>query len=375
MQDSCHISAAYPKYLQKIYWHVYCFYFLQIINSFGKDEYKMKFKKMFRTVETHTLGHPTRTVVGGFKHIPGKTMREKFIYMSRNENWLRKVLCFEPRGSQIMSCTILTEPCTPGTDIGILYFEASCWLPMCGHDTIGATVAMIETGIVDVTEPITRISLDTAAGVVEVEAHVSDGSVESVSFINAPAMVLNRNVTVNTKEFGPLDMDISWGGNVYAILPAASVGLDICPENAGKLIAAANSIAEDINAQVEIHHPELDFVNKVTHVEFSGPPKGDGADIQNVVVALPTVIDRSPCGTGTSAKAALLCSEGKLKAGESFIHESIIGSQFKCEILEETTVGGKQAVIPKVTGNACIIGFCSWVVDPKDPFPEGFVLE
>lgn len=334
----------------------------------------MKFKKMFRTVETHTLGHPTRTVVGGFKHIPGKTMQEKFVYMSQKENWLRRTLCFEPRGSQIMSCALLTEPCTPGTDVGVLYFEASSWLPMCGHDTMGAAVAMIETGIVDVTEPVTHISIDTAAGVVEVEATVRDGSVESVSFVNAPAFVLRKDVTVSTKMFGPLTMDICWGGNVYAILPASSVGLDICPENASKFMTVANSIAADINSQVEIRHPELDFVDRVTHVEFSGPPKGKGADIQNVVAALPTVIDRSPCGTGTSAKAALLHAEGKLKTGESFVHESIIGSQFKCEILEETAVGGIPAVIPKVTGNACIIGFCDWVVDPKDPFPEGFVL-
>lgn len=335
----------------------------------------MKFKHMFRTVETHTLGHPTRTVVGGFKHIPGKTMQEKFVYMKDNEDWFRKVLCFEPRGSQIMSCTIVTEPCTPGTDVGILYFEASCWLPMCGHDTMGATVALIETGMVEVTEPITRIALDTPAGVVHVEAEVHDGSVESVSFINAPALVLNRNVTVNTEMFGALTFDISWGGNVYAIIPAKSVGMDICPQNAARFVTAANSIAKDINAQVKISHPEFDFVDRVTHVEFFGEPKSEDADVQNVVVALPTVIDRSPCGTGTSAKAALLAAEGKLKVGESFVHESIIGSKFTCEVVDETTVGGIPAIIPKVTGNACIIGFCEWVVDPKDPFPEGFVLE
>lgn len=274
-----------------------------------------------------------------------------------------------------MSCTIVTEPCTPGTDVGILYFEASCWLPMCGHDTMGATVALIETGMVEVTEPITKIALDTPAGVIHVEAEVRDGSVESVSFINAPAMVLNRNVTVNTERFGHLTLDISWGGNVYAIIPAASVGMDICPQNAAKLVNAANSIAKDINSQIKISHPELDFVDRVTHVEFFGEPKSEDADVQNVVVALPTVIDRSPCGTGTSAKAALLAAEGKLKVGESFVHESIIGSKFTCEVVDETTVGGIPAIIPKVTGNACVTGFCEWVIDPKDPFPEGFVLE
>lgn len=335
----------------------------------------MKARKMFRTIETHTLGHPTRTVVSGFRHVPGKTMQEKFTYMKENEDWFRRVLAFEPRGSEIMSCTLITEPCTPGTDVGILYFEASCWLPMCGHDTMGVSVALIEAGLVEVTEPVTVIKLDTPAGVIQVEAKVKDGSVEEVSFLNAPAMVLNRNVEVQTREFGPLTLDISWGGNVYAILPAEKVGLTIEAANTSKLIAAAQSIAADINDQVTIRHPELDFVDRVTHVEFAGPPKGENADIQNCVVALPKVVDRSPCGTGTSAKAALLHAEGKLKVGESFNHESIIGSVFKCEIVEETTIGGIPAIIPKVTGNACVMGFATWIIDPKDPFPEGFLLE
>lgn len=335
----------------------------------------MKAKKLFRTIETHTLGQPTRNVVSGFRHIPGATMQEKFEYMREREDWFRKLLMLEPRGSEIMSGTLITEPCTPGTDAGILYFEASGWLPMCGHDTMGVTVALIEAGLVDVQEPITTIKLDTPAGIVTVEALVRDGIVEEVSFINAPALVLHRNVEVETERFGKLTLDISWGGNVYAILPAEAVGLSITPENCEKFTEAARSIAKNINAQVQIHHPELAFVDRVTHVEFAGPPQSKDADIQNVVVALPKVIDRSPCGTGTSAKAALLHAEGKLKVGESFVHESVIGSKFKCEIVGETEVGGCKAIIPKVTGNACVVGFATWILDPKDPFPEGFALD
>ena len=334
----------------------------------------MKAKHVVRTIETHTLGQPTRTVVSGFPHIPGKTMGEKFTYMKETQDWFRKFLCYEPRGSEIMSATLITEPCTPGTDVGILYFESSCWMPMCGHDTIGVTVAMIEAGLVEVTEPITKISLDTPAGVVDVEAKVVDGSVQEVSFVNAPAMVLKRNVTVDTKLYGPVTMDISWGGNVYAILPVSVTGLEIKPKNAPKFIDIAQSLAEDINAQVEVKHPTLDFVNCVTHVEFAGPPKTPGADIQNCVFGLPKVIDRSPCGTGTSAKAALLYDEGELKLGESFVHESIIGSLFKCEVAEELEIGGVKAIRPRITGNACVTGFSTWILDPKDPFPEGFLL-
>ena len=335
----------------------------------------MKARKLFRTIETHTLGQPTRNVVSGFRHVPGNTMAEKFSHMKQHEDWFRQLLCYEPRGSEIMSATLITEPCTAGTDIGVLYFESSGWMPMCGHDTMGVAVALIEAGLVEVQEPVTVINLDTAAGVVKVEAKVEDGVVDEVSFLNAPSLVLKRNAMVNTKEFGEMTLDICWGGNVYAILPAERVGLSIEPQTCGRLIEVAQSIARDINKQVKISHPELPFVDRVTHVEFAGPPKSQEADIRNCVVALPRVIDRSPCGTGTSAKAALLFEEGKLKVGDSFVHESVIGSLFKCEIVEETIVGGMTAIRSKITGNACVIGFATWILDPKDPFPEGFVLD
>ncbi|WP_438782156.1 proline racemase family protein [Enterococcus sp. DIV0187] len=330
---------------------------------------------MFRTVETHTLGQPTRNVVSGFNRVPGKTMAEKFNYMKEHEDWFRKLLSYEPRGSEIMSGTLITEPCTPGTDVGVLYFEASGWMPMCGHDTMGVTVALIESGLVEVLEPVTTIHLDTAAGVVSVEAKVEEGTVTEVSFLNAPALVLEREVVVHTREYGELTLDISWGGNVYAILPVDSVGLTITPQNCDKLIEIAQSIGKDINDQVNIKHPELDFVDRVTHIEFSAASMSKEADIQNCVVALPKVVDRSPCGTGTSAKAALLFEEGKIKVGQSFVHESVIGSLFKCEIVEELEVNGVKAIRPKITGNACVIGFATWILDPKDPFPEGFILD
>lgn len=334
----------------------------------------MNAKKVFRTVETHTLGQPTRNVVSGFPNIPGKTMAEKFLYMRENEDWFRTLLSYEPRGTEYMSCTLITEPCTPGADVGVLYFESSGWLPMCGHDTIGVSVALIETGLVNVTEPITKIKLDTAVGVIDVEATVENGSVKEVSFTNAPAFVVKENITVNTRDYGPITMDVSWGGNLYAIFPAEAVGLSICPQNSTKFIDAAQSIAKDINEQVDFHHPDLEFISKVTHVEFYGDPKKADSDIQNCVVALPRIVDRSPCGTGTSAKSAVLYNKGQLKVGDSFVHESIIGSQFRCEIVGETTVAGFPAVIPKVTGNACIQGFATWILDSKDEFPEGFLL-
>ncbi|MFR1723211.1 proline racemase family protein [Emergencia timonensis] len=334
----------------------------------------MNAKKIFRTVETHTLGQPTRNIIGGFPHVPGSTMTEKFIYMKEHEDWFRTLMSYEPRGNDYMSCTLVTEPCTPGTDVGVLYFETSGWLPMCGHDTIGLSVALIETGMVTVTEPITTINLDTAAGVIRIEAKVENGSVKEVSFANAPAFVLRENLTVETKDYGKLTMDVAWGGNLYAIMPAESIGITIDPKNTAEIIHAAQSIACDINRQVDFHHPDLPFVYEVTHVEFYGPPKNPRADIQNTVVALPKTVDRSPCGTGTSAKSAVLYQKGMLRVGESFVHESIIGSCFRCEIVEETEFAGFKAVVPKVTGNAHIQGFATWILDPDDPFPKGFLL-
>ena len=334
----------------------------------------MNGKKVFSTIETHTLGQPTRNIVGGFPHVPGSTMAEKFIYMKENEDWFRKLLSYEPRGNDYMSCTLITEPCLPEADVGVLYFETSGWLPMCGHDTMGVAVALIETGMVDVTEPVTVIRLDTAAGLITVEAKVANGVVQEVSFTNAPAFVLRQDLTVETRDFGFLTMDVSWGGNLYAILPADSVGIPICPQNGARLVEAAQSIAADINRQVDFRHPDLQFVEQVTHVEFYGEPRTVGADIQNCVVALPKTVDRSPCGTGTSAKSAVLYNKGRLKVGESFVHESIIGSLFRCEIVDTATVAGFPAVVPRVTGNACIQGFATWILDPKDTFPEGFLL-
>ncbi len=334
----------------------------------------MKARKMFNTIETHTQGHPCRTVVSGLPHIPGSTMQEKFTYMQEKGDWFRKLLSYEPRGNEIMGGTIITNPCTEGTDVGILYYEASCWLPMCGASTIGVATALIETGMVNVTEPITNIKFDTPAGVVAVEARVENGVAKEVSFINAPALVLVKDAKVDTKEFGSIDFDVSWGGNVYAIVEASKFDIDIKTANIGRLVEIANSIAKDMNEQIAISHPLFPFVNKITHVQFFGPPKSGKADIQNCVVALPKVVDRSPCGTGTCAKAALLFNEGKLKVGESFTHESVIGATFKCEVVEETSVEGIQAVYPKVTSSANIMGFATWILDPDDPFQEGFLL-
>ena len=326
-------------------------------------------------IETHTEGEPTRTILSGFPEIPGDTMEKKMIYMMEHQDWLRKAICFEPRGNDVMSGTIVTKPCNPQADFGVLYYEVGNWMPMCGHDTIGVSTALIESGLLKAEEPYTYATLDTPSGLVKVKIEVKDGVARRVTFKNAPAFVMNRDVAVHVPEYGEIRLDIAYGGNVFAIVPASAMGLTLKKERAREIVEKGNYLKKYINEQVEVKHPYLEVMNQVTHVEFY-EPAGDGiADVRNAVVIPPAAIDRSPCGTGTSAKMALLHAEGKLKKGQTFVHESLIGSLFHCQIVEETTVGGIPAIVPEISGRAFVMGTSTLLFDKNDPFPEGFLLE
>ncbi|RGS81127.1 proline racemase family protein [Coprococcus sp. AF21-14LB] len=334
----------------------------------------MKIKKTFHTIDTHTCGEPTRNVLGGIPKIPGKTMIEKLEYMSTEGDWVRQLLTYEPRGNEVMSGTIITEPCREEADFGVLYFEVGGWMPMCGHDTIGVGTALIESGMVEIEEPYTHVTLDTAAGLVRLKIEVKDNTAVSVTFVNAPAFVMAEDAVVKTEEYGEVQMDIAYGGNIYAILPASSVGLSVEPKQASKLIAAGNRLKTYINEQIHVVHPEIPFENHVTHVEFYEPSGQEDGAVKNAVIIPPGAIDRSPCGTGTSAKLSVLAKKGKIQLGESFIHQSIIGSQFKCTYLGNAEVSGIPAVIPEVTGKAWVTGIHTFVLDPDDIFPMGYQL-
>ena len=330
--------------------------------------------RIFQTVETHTVGQSTRIVTGGIPYIPGNSMYEKMLYMKENFDWIRTLLTCEPRGSKHCAAALLTSPCTPETDIGVLYFEPLGWLPMCGHDTIGVGTMLVETGMVNAAEPFTYIKLDTAAGVVPLKIKVENGKARAVSFTNVPAFVCAEDVIVPTKEYGEIVVNISYGGNFYAIVSASDVNLDILPENYNALIKAADKIKPYIREKIKVEHPQNSSINTITHIQFTGPPRSSGAYSQNAVVCTPGGIDRSPCGTGTSARCALLYKKGEIALNEPFIHESIIGSTFSCMAVEETTVGNYSAIIPEVTGSANIMGMTTQFLDPDDPFPEGFLL-
>ncbi|MBW2057608.1 MAG: 4-hydroxyproline epimerase [Deltaproteobacteria bacterium] len=334
----------------------------------------MRVGRIFSAIDTHTGGEPTRTIIGGLPHIPGRTVVEKMKYLRDHMDWIRTALMFEPRGHSVMSGAILTEPTHPEADIGVVFIETGGYLPMCGHDTIGVCTALVETGMVEVEEPVTHITLDTPAGLTRVRVDVEDGVAKAVTFRNIASFVFARDVEVDVPGLGKIKMDVSYGGNPYAIVPAASAGVEIRPENAGRLIEKGRMIRDAVNAQVRIQHPEKDFVNSCTHVEFYGEPTAADAHVKNAVFFADSGIDRSPCGTGTSAKVATLYAKGELKLNEEFVHESIIGSLFRARVVEETRVGPYPAVIPEVTGSAHITGINQLLIDPDDPHRNGFLL-
>ncbi len=334
----------------------------------------MKFSHMFRTIETHTGGNPTRTILGGIPPIPGATMMDKVEYFRAHYDWIRTHLMFEPRGHGVMSGCVLTEPVNPEADLGVIYIEVGGYLPMCGHDTIGLVTALIETGQVPAVSPTTRLVLDTPSGIVRTAAQVEDGRVLSVSFENVPAFLYAREVMVPVPGWGEISVDIAWGGNFYGLVDAEQLGLELVPDQTRRAISLARAIRQAVDQMVDIVHPELPTVRGLTHVEFFSAPTHPEADVKNMVIVPPGGVDRSPCGTGTTAKAATLWSRGQLSVGGSFVHESVTGALFTATILRETRVASQEAVIVRIGGSAQVYGESTFVVDPDDPLIEGFLL-
>lgn len=333
----------------------------------------MRAHRVFTTIDTHTGGNPTRTVISGLPKLEGKTMSEKMLFLKKEYDWIRKLLMNEPRGHDVMSGALLTEPCHPEADIGVIYIETGGYLPMCGHDTIGVCTALVESGLIPVQEPVTSLKLDTPAGLVEVEIAVEDGKAKEVSFCNVPAFLLKR-VAVDVKGIGRVEADIAYGGNFYAIIDATSVGLSLTPENASLIIEKAITIRDVINETTEIVHPKYPFIKGLTHVEFYCEPSHPKADVKNTVVVPPGGIDRSPCGTGTSAKLSVLYARNQIAIGEEFVHESIVGSLFRGRVLGTTHVEGMEAVRTKITGSAWLMGMHRFFYHEEDPLKEVFLL-
>ncbi|KEK24241.1 proline racemase family protein [Bacillus gaemokensis] len=325
------------------------------------------------TIDTHTGGNPTRTVISGLPKLEGNTMSEKMLFMKEHYDWIRTFLMFEPRGHDVMSGALLTDPCHPEADVGVIYIETGGYLPMCGHDTIGVCTTLIETGMVEVKEPYTHITLDTPAGLVPAKVLVEKGKAKEVTFCNVPAFLL-KSVEVHVEEIGNVQCDIAYGGNFYSIIDARKLGITLKTENSSQIVEQAIRIRDEINTVVPIVHPEFSFIEGVTHVEFFCDPTDERADVKNTVIVPPGGIDRSPCGTGTSAKLATLYAHGKIDMKEQFVHESIVGSLFKGEIIGTTNMGEIEAVITEITGSAWIMGMNQFLYHEEDILKDGFIL-
>jgi len=334
----------------------------------------MRAARYFAAVDAHTEGMPTRVITGGLAPLPGESMQERRLYFERHLDDLRLLLMREPRGHPAMSGAFLQPATRPDADWGVLFVEVSGCLPMCGHGTIGVATVLVETGMVEVTEPETRIRLDTPAGLVEVAVAVSGGRAERVTLRNVPAFVSALDAEVEVDALGgPVRYDMAYGGNFYALVPAASIGLAPVPANSEELIARGLAIADAINASAPPVHPLDSAIRGCKHVVFHAPGE-DGANARNATAIHPGWLDRSPCGTGTSARMAALHARGELALGQEFVNESIIGSRFTGRLVEEVSLGTTPAVVPEVSGRAWITGMAQYLLDPTDPFPAGFAL-
>ncbi|NHN32679.1 proline racemase family protein [Paenibacillus agricola] len=332
----------------------------------------MKFSQLITTIDTHTGGNPTRTVTSGAPKLKGRTMTEKMVYMSKYHDDFRKALMLEPRGHEVMSGCIVTEPCDPSADIGVVFIETGGYLPMCGHDTIGLCTALIEGGLFPADTTVIR--LDTPAGLVEARLNNVGGKVKQVTFRNVPSFLYARDVEVVVDGIGPVCLDIAYGGNFYGIIDARMLQLQLNQSNAHAIIRSAVDIRKKVNEQMTIVHPEIPVIRGLTHIEFFTDPLSPLAHCRNTVVVPPGGIDRSPCGTGTAAKVAVLYAKGKLALGEEFVHESIVGSLFYAKALYEAQAGHLPAIVPEITGSAWVTGFHQFVIDQDDELKTGFFL-
>jgi len=325
----------------------------------------------FSCIDGHTCGNPVRLVSGGGPLLEGNTMLERRAHFLSEYDWIRTGLMFEPRGHDMMSGAILYPPARADCDIGILFIETSGCLYMCGHGTIGTVTMALENGLIQPRTP-GEVRLDTPAGLV-VARYTQDGPwVEEVRITNVPSFLYAEGLEAEVPGLGWITVDVAYGGNFYAIVDPQAAFADIAEVSAADLIRWSPVLRERLNAAHDFVHPENPDIRGLTHVLWTGAPTVAGATARNAVFYGDRAIDRSPCGTGTSARMAQWAARGRLKPGDDFVHESIIGSLFHGRVEAATTVGGRDAIIPSIGGWARQTGFNTIFIDDRDPFAQGF---
>jgi proline racemase len=325
-------------------------------------------------VDYHTEGEPMRIVTAGTGAIPGDTLMDKSRHLATAGTDLWGLILREPRGHAAMCGAILTDPVTPGAHAGVLFVEPLGPVHMCGHGAMAVAAMLVDTGAVPAAGASAAVDLDTPAGLVRCRVSVEDGRAGTVTIRNVPAFSVALDGSVAVPGLGRVPFDLAYGGHFYALVPASVVGLSIEPAQASRLVEAGERIRARVEAEVPLVHPGMPEAPGLLYVQFFGAAGRPEARYRNAVIVAPGGVDRSPCGTGTSARMANLHARGQLAVGEPFVHESIIGTTFTGRIAEATRVAELPAVVPEITGRAWPMGRGTLVLDPRDPFPAGFVL-
>jgi 4-hydroxyproline epimerase len=331
-------------------------------------------KSTFFCIDGHTCGNPVRVVAGGAPVLQGANMIERRAYFEREFDWIRTALMFEPRGHEVMSGSILYPSTRPDCDISILFIEVSGCLPMCGHGTIGTVTTAIENGLVRPREP-GVVRLDTPAGVVVARYKLNGDNVDSVQLINVPSFLHSTDLSVELEGLGEIRFDVAYGGNFYAIIEPQENFAGMHTLRPTDIQRLSPILRQKANEKYQFVHPEKPEIRGLSHVMWTGEPTVAGASARNAVFYGDKAIDRSPCGTGTSARMAHLVAKGRLKIGEAFVHESIIGTLFNGIATKATKVGEYDAIVPSIEGWARVTGFNTIFVDDRDPLAKGFLLK
>jgi proline racemase len=341
---------------------------------------------MIQAVDAHACGEHGRVIVGGVLDVPGRTMFDKMCHLRDHADDLRLRMLREPRGYPAANCNLILPPTHPDADAGFVIMEQVEYPGMSGTNTMCVTTVLLETGMLPMREPVTELTLESPAGLIRVRADCAHGKVERVTFRNVPAFAAYLDRTIEVPQLGSVIVDVAWGGMFYVIADAAPFGLRLTPDEGRDIVRIGEMIKAAAREQLPIAHPEQPGFDGITIAQLSGPPSGPHADRRNAVIVStgeldwdrPSTwtgaIDRSPCGTGTCAKMAVLHAKGQLDLGRDFRHEGILGTVFTGRLLEETRVGDRPAVVPTLSGQAWITGMASYVLDPSDPFPDGFTV-
>lgn len=332
----------------------------------------MKFENTLELLLVHCQGEIGKVIIGGAPEIPGATILEKMNHINQVDDSLRRFVTFEPRAHVAQTVNLLLPPCRPDADAAFIVLQADKAHPMSGSNCICVVTALLETGRVKMVEPETTVRLDTAAGLIVARAQCENGRCLSVSLDNVPAFAVSLDTPVKTADFGTIRADIAFGGVFYALVDVAQIGLTIAPENARALAEAGIAIKADIKGQIEVNHPDIAGLDEVAYVMLRDI-EADGT-IRTCTTLKPGRVDRSPCGTGSSANLATLYARGQVKVGDTRTSKSTIGGTFTAQVIGETRVGPYTAVLPRITGKAWIYGREDLRLSPDDPFATGFAM-